>query len=163
MEQVQKNRTVETVEKIGTMGQGCLLCNTPMKHLVSKFTARLAKKKGFNCVSDLFFNDNYPKGEENLNELTNYDNGKPRDNFFAWPYIYDLFDWLRDEHGVFIVLMPKITPRNDIVWYRYLGKEKLDWEGCYSSYHQALEVHIKEELKDLENVYTQQKGKVLGN
>jgi hypothetical protein len=133
--------------------------------LVSKKLAILAKSVGYNEVTDMFFNSYYPNGTDNINGLRNHDDALgTRPDFVSWPYQYELLDWLREKHYMYIVLMPKITPQNSVIWYRFTGKLKRDWKGCEPDYNILLEkclendLEVLKSMKKQQNVHTQQKG-----
>ena len=123
------------------------------EQLISFETAKLAKDKGFNEDTELFFNSFYPKGTYNINGFTNYDEvTDKRDNFTSLPTQSLLQKWLREKHNKHIYLFPldngkwgfennsiSINLDHIFINYMYEGKE-------YNSYEEALEVGLQEAL-----------------
>ena len=123
------------------------------EQLISFETAKLAKDKGFNEDTELFFNSFYPKGTYNINGFTNYDEvTDKRDNFTSLPTQSLLQKWLREKHNQHIYLFPldngkwgfennsiSINLDHIFINYMYEGKE-------YNSYEEALEVGLQEAL-----------------
>lgn len=77
------------------------------EQLVSKKTAILAKEKGFNEETYLFFNSFYPNGIQNINGLTNYMTNLckekvQRDDFVSLPTQSLLQRWLREKHKIYV-------------------------------------------------------------
>lgn len=128
------------------------------EQLISFETAKLAKEKGFDEVTDRFFNDFYPKGEENINGLRHSDGDNS--GFTSLPTQSLLQKWLREVHQVhvFIGWRP-----NKKVWdshaykltlggpeyVRYMNLSKFAKMPTYKTYEEALEAGLQEALKIL--------------
>ena len=88
------------------------------EQLISFETAKLAKDKGFNEDTELFFNSFYPKGTYNINGLTNYDEvTDKRDNFTSLPTQSLLQKWLREKHNIHIEI--ELTDNTMQFYYQY--------------------------------------------
>lgn len=55
--------------------------------------------------------------------------------------------WLREVHGIHIAILPKMLPSNEIKYYIFKGKIKINWTGLYNTYEEALELGIFEALQ----------------
>jgi hypothetical protein len=112
-----------------------------MKHLFIPYNlALIAKEKGFNDpVFSVYYNGEYHEhGIQNEFLI--------QKNECSAPLYQQMVDWMREKHGIYIVIMPKITPSNDIVYYKWEGKKKMDWENTFRGYYEALDVAIEHSL-----------------
>ena len=114
---------------------------------VKKQTAILLKDIGFNEITDLFFNEFYPKGATNINGLTNYDavTGK-RDNFTSLPIQSEVQKWFREVHNIHIEILLSDEPPYNEYYYRLMEIGKyftLSHNGVYNTiYEDSLEAAI---------------------
>lgn len=145
------------------------------EELVNFQVAKLAKEKGFGLGEKDYIELHrayeldgslYNNGEievaisKKYNNSPNHLGADTMDDFEGGIFIIDnsledfilaptqslLQRWLREIHNVYITIHPKITPSNDIVWFRYKGKPKKDWINCYKNYEEALEAGLLEAL-----------------
>lgn len=127
------------------------------EQLISFDTAKLAKEKGFNEQCSTTYNSlgkvyihktkRYNSAFKKITATCTHSNQEFINEKYSAPTQSLLQKWLREEHNHHVTIHPKITPRNDIVYYAYEGKPKLDWANTYTTYEEALEKDLKEALK----------------
>ena len=70
---------------------------------------------------------------------------------FSCPTFSQAFRWFRENHKLFSLIMPKITPSNTIVYYIYEGKPKKDWSGCFETYEEVELERLKKLIEIVKN------------
>jgi len=48
-----------------------------------------------------------------------------------------VFRFFREKYELYRLVMPKVTPSNNLVYYVYQGRLKKDWNGCFNTYEEA--------------------------
>ena len=136
--------------------------------LVTRQVAKLAKQKGFNWVTDYFYDPHEQSdGYINIIGLSNYDEVKkvliPRDNFIAIPFQDLLNKWLRNVHGIDIVISTHSLDTNKRGYSIYYGRfmdgeywpmlafDRIDDDQRYDEYEEALEIALEKSLNLLED------------
>lgn len=114
---------------------------------VSFELARILKELGFNEPCVAIFNMG--------NELS-LDDGFYKQEFYhkdtvLAPLLQQVTDWLRDEHGIIIVIIPFLMEDNSITYeytnYTNKDQDEIDHgDGPYEDYYDALNAAIKSAL-----------------
>lgn len=96
------------------------------------------QKIGFNeiCIGEYDFLLNITSVVLRCAEINN--NGAPT--------FSQAFSFFRKK-GIQNVIMPKITPSNTVVYYRYEGKAKKNWDNCFATYEEAQIECIKQSIE----------------
>ena len=117
------------------------------EQLISFETAKLAKKLGFKNAYEFY-------DEEGIIEPFGMEGGYTdcTKHNYAAPTQSLLQKWLREEHGIFVIILPKATPSNTIVWYNNFDvkEAKNSFEKTYKTYEEAFEVGLQKGLELLE-------------
>lgn len=126
-----------------------------MKHLFVPYEiALLAKQKNFNEPVIALYDEFIEIDQERVlmsavNEMGILTGIKSLSVAYSIgvPSYQQLLDWFREKHKQFIVIMPKATPSNSVVYYQYEGVQKRNWENCYEDYYEALNKALEEAFK----------------
>ena len=119
--------------------------------VISLETAKLAREKGFDVLVPNFYTDHTYLGKDvQYNPIgivkRNYNAFKDK---YSAPTQSLLQRWLRENHNIHIMICPKMTPSNEIVYYSFTGTKKKDWLNCYNTYEEVLELALVESLKSI--------------
>jgi hypothetical protein len=121
-----------------------------MKHLFVPYEiAVIAKEKGFNEDCLAMYNHSNIISNPSINPIKNdcfFEIESDKDRCSA-PLYQQLIDWFREKHKQFIIIIPKATPSDSVVYYQYVGVIKYDWEDCYEDYYEALNKALEEAFK----------------
>jgi aromatic ring-cleaving dioxygenase len=105
--------------------------------------AKLFKVKNFREECSHYYMENNPiKLEESFNKNKNWDFNyaneyKVPSISFSAPEQWQVVEWLRVNHGIHIVIMPKQLPDNSVVYYIWKGKKATFKETFYNSPQEA--------------------------
>ena len=109
-----------------------------MTELFIPYEQALALKElSFDDICLSYFKDG--KFSEILEDVTNSQIGGVNSyihEYIAAPLYQQAFKWFRD-NGFHSVILPKMTPSNNVVYYIYDGKPKKNWDNCFVTYEQA--------------------------
>lgn len=117
------------------------------EQLVTQETAILAKEKGFDEVTDVFFNSSYPwPGEENINALRHSDGN----DFTSVPTQSLLQKWLREKHDIVVFVTPLSRGQKPFEEKTYearmLRKGHQRWKRGFKKWEEALEEGLQQGL-----------------
>lgn len=139
--------------------------------VISFETAKLAKEKGFDKEFSYFYVTKNSKiyGIDEYGGLYNVKNifkkiykvgdyyVEKEKNAIPDPYQYQLMDWLREEHNIYISIIPSVTMAlKSKVSFTYQISSDSNGEkfniysssmDCYSNYEECLETALQEALK----------------
>ena len=114
--------------------------------LISFETAKLAKEKEFTIP---VYTYSCPQGLFTNSKKCDWNNLHSPYPHTSIPTQSLLQKWIREEHGIHIMIMPKMTPSNEVKYYGYYGKRKLDWNYVFDTYEEALEHELQIKLQVL--------------